>query len=93
MSVAVAMALALLLDLALGEPRRAHPLVAFGRWARACEGRLLEARRGTGGFGYDPLFFIEHLGKTMAEITLAEKNGLSHRAAAFRALAEKLRGR
>lgn len=64
-------------------------LVASG----ACEGRLLDARQGTGGFGYDPLFLIERLGKTMAEISLAEKNGLSHRAAAFRALAEKLRGR
>ncbi len=37
MSVAVALALALLLDRVLGEPRRAHPLVAFGRWARGCE--------------------------------------------------------
>lgn len=57
-----------------------------------CEGVLLDAFRGGGGFGYDPLFFIPSLGKTMAEIDLAEKNRLSHRAAAFRSLAEALRG-
>jgi XTP/dITP diphosphohydrolase len=57
----------------------------------ACEGRILEAPQGTGGFGYDPLFFLEAQGKTMAEIDLAVKNGLSHRAAAFRALADALR--
>jgi XTP/dITP diphosphohydrolase len=56
----------------------------------ACEGRILDAARGTGGFGYDPLFFIESLGRTMAEITLNEKNRLSHRAEAFRALAHAL---
>ena len=56
----------------------------------ACAGRLLESPQGTGGFGYDPLFFIESLGRSMAEITLAEKNRLSHRAAAFRELAQAL---
>ncbi len=56
----------------------------------ACEGRILDAPRGTGGFGYDPLFFIESLDRTMAEITLDEKNRLSHRAQAFRALARAL---
>jgi XTP/dITP diphosphohydrolase len=56
----------------------------------ACEGRLLESPQGTGGFGYDPLFFIESLGRTMAEIPLDEKNRLSHRAAAFRELARAL---
>ena len=57
----------------------------------ACEGVILDGPRGNGGFGYDPLFFIPRLGRTMAEITLDEKNRLSHRAAAFRALAEALR--
>ena len=57
----------------------------------ACEGLLLSEARGTGGFGYDPLFFIPSLGRTMAEIDLAEKNRLSHRAVAFRALAQALR--
>jgi XTP/dITP diphosphohydrolase len=58
----------------------------------SCEGRILNTPRGTGGFGYDPLFFIESLGRTMAEISLEEKNQLSHRAAAFRALAKALAG-
>jgi len=57
----------------------------------ACEGVLLSAPRGGGGFGYDPLFLIPSLGRTMAEVDLAEKNRLSHRAAAFRALAQALR--
>ena len=60
--------------------------------AGACEGVLLTALRGSGGFGYDPLFLIPSLGRTMAEITLAEKNKLSHRAAAFQSLARALRG-
>jgi XTP/dITP diphosphohydrolase len=68
------------------DPARGLELVRTG----ACEGRLLESPRGTGGFGYDPLFFIESLGRTMAEIALAEKNRLSHRAAAFRQLAQAL---
>lgn len=58
----------------------------------ACEGVLLESSRGQGGFGYDPLFFLPQLGLTMAEIDLAQKNRLSHRAAAFRSLAAALRG-
>jgi len=57
----------------------------------ACEGVLLTEAPGTGGFGYDPLFFIPALDRTMAEIDLAEKNRLSHRAVAFRALAQVLR--
>lgn len=56
----------------------------------ACEGRILEAPRGAGGFGYDPLFWLPDRGKTMAEIDLDEKNQLSHRAAAFRALAKDI---
>jgi XTP/dITP diphosphohydrolase len=57
----------------------------------ACEGVLLDAPRGAGGFGYDPLFLVPSLGQTMAEIDLDAKNRLSHRAAAFRALAQALR--
>jgi len=59
----------------------------------SCEGRVLEAGRGSGGFGYDPLILIEELGQTMAEIDPAVKNRISHRSAAFRALAAALRGR
>jgi XTP/dITP diphosphohydrolase len=56
-----------------------------------CEGEILEEGRGDLGFGYDPLFLVPALGRTMAELPLAEKNRLSHRAAAFRALADALR--
>ena len=48
-----------------------------------CEGRILRSRRGTGGFGYDPLFLYEPFGKTFAEITIAKKNQISHRAKAM----------
>ena len=60
--------------------------------AGACEGEILLAPRGDGGFGYDPLFLVPGLGRTMAELPLDEKNRLSHRAAAFRALAAALDG-
>ena len=59
----------------------------------ACEGEILSTPRGTGGFGYDPLFFLPDLNRTMAEITIAEKNKRSHRAAAFGALASDLRAK
>ncbi|WP_088188582.1 XTP/dITP diphosphatase [Desulfosporosinus sp. FKA] len=48
------------------------------------EGKILRQRRGTDGFGYDPLFLVPELGRTLAEISLTEKNDLSHRARAFR---------
>lgn len=54
------------------------------------EGMILEAPRGTGGFGYDPLFYLSKLDKTMAEIDLETKLGLSHRGRALRALLPKL---
>ncbi len=56
----------------------------------ACEGIILTAPRGEGGFGYDPLFFVEKYHKTFAELSLEEKNTMSHRGRALRALAEKL---
>lgn len=55
-----------------------------------CWGRILEEPRGTGGFGYDPLFFYEPLGKTFAELTPEEKNAVSHRGEAFRQVAAAL---
>ncbi len=55
-----------------------------------CEGRILRTARGRGGFGYDPLFLFPPLGRTMAELTLAEKNQYSHRARAFRKLLDFL---
>jgi XTP/dITP diphosphohydrolase len=55
-----------------------------------CTGRILEEPRGTGGFGYDPLFFSDELGKTFGEATAEEKDGVSHRGRALRALAQSL---
>jgi XTP/dITP diphosphohydrolase len=46
------------------------------------EGKILNERRGTGGFGYDPVFMAEGYDKTFAELSLAEKNAISHRAKA-----------
>lgn len=54
------------------------------------EGMILEAPRGTGGFGYDPLFYLPELGKTMAEIDLETKLTLSHRGRALVALLPSL---
>jgi len=47
-----------------------------------CEGEIVPEERGTGGFGYDPIFLLQGLGKTMAELNMDEKNRLSHRARA-----------
>ena len=47
-----------------------------------CEGEIIPEERGTGGFGYDPIFLLTDLGKTMAELSMDEKNRLSHRARA-----------
>ena len=52
------------------------------------EGCILDAPRGAGGFGYDPLFSFPALGKTFAELTPEEKAGVSHRGAAFRKFLE-----
>lgn len=53
------------------------------------EGRIAPARRGSGGFGYDPVFEVD--GRTLAEIPTAEKNQMSHRSLAVRSLADALR--
>ncbi len=64
------------------------PVLAQGEW----RGTLLRAPRGGGGFGYDPLFWVEAHGKSAAELPAALKNRLSHRARAAAALAQALRG-
>jgi XTP/dITP diphosphohydrolase len=63
------------------------PLIAQGTW----EGRILDAPRGTGGFGYDPIFQPAGLTVTAAELTSTEKNAQSHRGQALRALSAQLR--
>jgi len=54
------------------------------------DGEILQAPRGTGGFGYDPVFFFPPLGKTFAELQAEEKSQYSHRGKAFRRLLEAL---
>jgi XTP/dITP diphosphohydrolase len=54
------------------------------------EGMIAEAPAGTGGFGYDPVFFVPELGKTLAQLTPEEKNRISHRAKAFTKIKELL---
>jgi XTP/dITP diphosphohydrolase len=70
--------------------RSAHdpqPLVATGRW----EGEILEAARGSGGFGYDPLMFIPALDATVAALAPEVKNARSHRALAVAQMCELMR--
>ena len=55
------------------------------------EGEILTAARGEGGFGYDPLFYYAPFAKSFAEISREEKNEISHRGAAVRALAARLK--
>jgi XTP/dITP diphosphohydrolase len=62
------------------------PIVAHGTW----EGRILTMPRGTGGFGYDPVFLPHGLDKTAAELDPAVKNQLSHRGQALQALVDRL---
>ena len=49
----------------------------------SCDGIIIDEKRGDNGFGYDPLFYFEELGKTFAELSLAEKNAVSHRGKAL----------
>ncbi len=63
-----------------------QPLIAEGVW----EGRILHARRGTGGFGYDPVFFDPERGCSAAELDPMLKNRISHRGRALAALRERL---
>ena len=67
---------------ALRDAEDPEPLIATGRWA----GTVLEAPRGVGGFGYDPLLFIPALGATVAELPSEVKNRHSHRAVAAEAM-------
>ncbi len=59
--------------------------------AGVVEGEIIATPHGTGGFGYDPLFWLPELGKTMAEIDLGTKQRLSHRGRALQALLQRMR--
>ena len=64
------------------------PVLAQGEW----RGRILQAPRGSNGFGYDPLFWVAEHGRSAAELSPGVKNRLSHRARAAAALLAALRG-
>ncbi|MBA0160782.1 XTP/dITP diphosphatase [Pectobacterium versatile] len=63
------------------------PIVCHGSW----QGVLTHETAGSGGFGYDPIFFVPELGKTAAELAREEKNAQSHRGQALRLLLDALR--
>ena len=69
------------------DARDPQPLIAEGEW----RGEILHERRGSGGFGYDPLFLDPLLGRSGAELPVDEKNRVSHRGKALSLLVEKLR--
>ncbi len=64
------------------------PIIVTGTW----HGLILEAPRGSGGFGYDPLFYDPHLSASAAELSMADKSQVSHRGKALNALIENLKG-
>jgi XTP/dITP diphosphohydrolase len=68
------------------QPRDPIPLVAFGKW----RGNILKAPRGTGGFGYDPLFWVPSEDCSAAELDPVLKNRISHRGQAMAKLADQL---
>jgi XTP/dITP diphosphohydrolase len=70
----------------LRDPDDPRPIIAEGTW----HGLIAREPKGGGGFGYDPLFWVPKHGKTAAELTLAQKNRMSHRGKALRELLRKL---
>jgi XTP/dITP diphosphohydrolase len=64
-----------------------QPVIADGVW----RGVIVDTPRGANGFGYDPYFLIPELGRTTAELEPSEKNAISHRGQAIRALVDKLK--
>lgn len=68
----------------------ASPEGVQGQWEGTVEGLILWAPRGDRGFGYDPVFWYEPLGKTFAELTREEKSAVSHRGRALRAFRRSL---
>jgi XTP/dITP diphosphohydrolase len=67
-------------------PNDPEPLIAEGRW----HGEVLAEPRGTGGFGYDPYFYVPALGRTAAELDASQKNAVSHRGQALKHLVARL---
>ncbi|ODT84457.1 MAG: non-canonical purine NTP pyrophosphatase, RdgB/HAM1 family [Nitrosomonadales bacterium SCN 54-20] len=71
----------------LRHPEDPQPIIADGSW----HGEILLNPRGSGGFGYDPYFFLADLGKTAAELPMEQKNRISHRGKALAQLVERIR--
>ena len=63
------------------------PIIGLGRWY----GQILTEKRGDGGFGYDPIFWVEEFNQSAAELPKAQKNQVSHRAQALNSLVMQLR--
>lgn len=68
-------------------PSDPTPIIAQGSW----EGRIAFERSGSGGFGYDPVFHVPELGRSVAELNADEKNSRSHRGQALRRLLDSLK--
>ena len=68
-------------------PQDPQPFIAEG----TLHGQIIREARGAGGFGYDPHFYLSALGKTAAELSLEEKNKISHRAQALTLLFQKIK--
>jgi XTP/dITP diphosphohydrolase len=64
-----------------------QPIICEGEW----HGEIIDTPRGEGGFGYDPYFLLPQFGKTGAELSAEDKNGISHRGIALRTLVERLK--
>ena len=75
--------------IAIRSPIDPAPIVVEGRWY----GDIAREPKGDQGFGYDPIFFLRELGCTAAELDRKEKNKLSHRAKAFKALIREINGK
>jgi XTP/dITP diphosphohydrolase len=73
----------------IGASMDGEDLTVSGR----CDGRMAEAPSGKGGFGFDPIFVPSGYDRTFAEISITEKNRISHRGKAVQAFAAELRGR
>ena len=71
---------------AVRSPDDPETLIAEGAW----QGEIVDTPSGTGGFGYDPHFFLPQFGKTAADLTADEKNAVSHRGQALRVMAKLL---
>ena len=63
------------------------PLIALGQW----HGKILHEPVGSGGFGYDPIFYVPDLGISSAELTKDQKSQISHRALALKSLVEQIK--